>query len=217
MITLSPKLYYSVLPWCKNMPFLCLVAVFNCSFSSLPTERYLVWTVLLCRFQGNEPHAVHWLRPTGTRESVRYLADYAEYDCRSYLLCCFHWPRNSSDSVPGLLQAAISRKGKETSPFLVIKLSVFSFFQCKVPRYSDIYTHQHLANTVFYKAVTKKKIHISNMKPHLLAKTFSETDNLIKEIRYISKNLKTTLKSPPVDLNPEGFLRNMIFFLYISS
>lgn len=99
---------------------LCNIDVFTCLFISLcslslslSTEWYLVWAVLLRRVQGHEPHAVHRLWPAGPGESIRYLAHHAEYDCRSYLLCCFHWPCNSSYSVPGLLQTAVSGKGEK--------------------------------------------------------------------------------------------------------
>lgn len=68
----------------------------------LSTEWYLVWALLLRCIQGNEPHAVHRLWPSGPRESIRYLAHHAEHDCRSYLLCCFYWSRDGSYPVPGL-------------------------------------------------------------------------------------------------------------------
>lgn len=88
------------LPW--NLPFHVTLMSLPVCFS-LSTEWYLVWAVLLCRIQGNEPHAVHRLWPSGPRKSIRYLAHHAEHDCRSYLLCCFYWPCNSSYPVPGLL------------------------------------------------------------------------------------------------------------------
>lgn len=105
---------------CHHSPsihaFLCNIDVFNyllISLSLLSTEWYLVRAVLLCRIQGNEPHAVHWLWPAGPGESFRHLAHHAEYDCRRDLLRCFYWPRNSAYPVPGLLQTAVSGKGEE--------------------------------------------------------------------------------------------------------
>lgn len=87
-------------------------------FHSLSAEWYLVWAVLLRCVQGHEPHAVHRLRQTGPGESLRYLAHHAEYDCGSYLLCCFHWPRNRTHPVAGLLQTAVSGKGEERNAVL---------------------------------------------------------------------------------------------------
>lgn len=79
----------------------------------LPAERHLVRAVLLRRIQSDEPHVVHRLWSTGPGKPIRHLAHHAEHDRRSYLLCRFYWPRNSSDPVLGLLQAAVSGKGEE--------------------------------------------------------------------------------------------------------
>lgn len=78
-----------------------------------PAERHLVRAVLLRRIQSDEPHVVHRLWSAGPGEPIRHLAHHAEHDRRSYLLCRFYWPRNSSDPVLGLLQAAVSGKGEK--------------------------------------------------------------------------------------------------------
>lgn len=95
-----------------NLPLhVTLMSLPVCFF--LSAEWYLVWALLLRCIQGNEPHAVHRLWPSGPRESIRYLAHHAEHDCRSYLLCCFYWSRDGAYPVPGLFKTAISGKGEE--------------------------------------------------------------------------------------------------------
>lgn len=117
---LSPKLFFWFPTLCHHSPskhvFYITLMSLTCFFISpfsLSAERYLVRALLLCCIQSNEPHAVHRLWPAGPRKSIRYLAHHAEYDCRSYLLCCFYWPCNSPHPVPGLLQTAVSGKGEE--------------------------------------------------------------------------------------------------------
>lgn len=59
---ISPRTLLATL--CHHSPsdpaFLCNINVFSCLFF-LSTERYLVWVVLLCCIQSNEPHALHRL------------------------------------------------------------------------------------------------------------------------------------------------------------
>lgn len=115
----SPKLWLAATTLPQNTPFCVTLMSLTICLSPLSlslclsTERYLVWAVLLCCIQGNEPHALHRLRPAGPGESFRHLAHHAEHDCRSDLLRCFHRPRNGSYPVLGLLQTAVSGKGEE--------------------------------------------------------------------------------------------------------
>lgn len=74
---------------------------------------------------------MHRLRPAGPGEPVRYLADDAEYDCGSDLLCCLYWPCNSFDPVPGLIQTTVSRKGEgATAPHVLNTTFTFFFYLC---------------------------------------------------------------------------------------